>query len=148
MNKNILYHGSSKLIENYLDPRPSNVLNKEEAVFATNDRILSLVFIPKWTDSDFSLGYYKDKLYMLELYPNAFDLLKDKSGYIYEVNSEGFKKDDRLGMQKHEFINNNKVKILNTTYIEDVYKELIKMKMNMIEFNEMIESLYENKLIK
>ena len=70
-----LYHGSSHHIKT-LEPRPTRVLEGESAVFATDSKTLSIIFIPKWTDCDFHLGYYNGRLYAMELYPDSFDLLK------------------------------------------------------------------------
>lgn len=125
-----LYHGSSHLIKT-LEPRPSRVIDNEEAVFATPSKVLAAVFAPKWSDADMSMGFYKDKMYILEQYPEAFDLLKAKNShgigaYLYHVDSDGFESDHRLGMRKHEFINRNKVEIIKAEIIDDVYEYLKK----------------------
>lgn len=141
-----LYHGSSHHIKT-LEPRPTRVLEGESAVFATDSKALSTIFIPKWTDCDFQLGYHNGRLYAMELYPDRFDLLKVKNeagfaGYIYTVSSEGFGSDDRLGMKLHEFVNPNKVDIIRTEIVEDVYEFLMNSPdISMITFDQMMESV-------
>lgn len=140
-----LYHGSSHLIKT-LEPKPTLVLEGDDAVFATNSKVLSIIFIPKWTDCDFQLGYHNGRLYAIENYSNAFDLLKAKNhhnvaGYVYTVNSDGFESDERLGMKMHEFINKNKVDVLRTEIIDDVYEYVMNSPdIAMITFDQMIEA--------
>lgn len=106
----------------------------QRAVFATDDKLLSMLFIPKFRDLDIEIGYVKGNLYCLEQYPNAFKLLK-VSGYIYEVDEKGFKQDKRLGMYKHEFINKDKVKILKVSKVKNILSVLRKSKnITMIPF--------------
>lgn len=119
-----LYHGSSHLIKT-LEPRPSKVLNGDEAVFATQSKILAIIFAPEWNDADLGLGVHGGKLYIVEHYPDALDLLRAKNkrgygAYLYTVSSKGFTSDPRLGMKNHEFINKKSVEILDTVIINDV----------------------------
>ena len=137
-----------------LEPRPSRVIDGEEAVFATQSKTLSIIFIPKWTDCDFQLGVHHNMIYAVENYPNAFDLLKTKnahgvSGYIYTVDSDGFKSDERLGMKAHEFINKNPVDIVRTEIIEDAYEYLMNSTdISMVTFDQMLDALIEQGLIR
>lgn len=138
------YHGSSaEITDTYLKPRPSRVLDGEKAVFATNKRYISLMFIPKWSDSDIEFGFINDKPYAREIYPNAFNILKNVSGYIYYLDSKGFKTDKRLGLQGAEFINKKKVKILESEYIKDAYKELKKSDIKFITFDDYIKCIHK-----
>lgn len=142
------YHGSSNKLEgDYLEPRPSKVIEGEEAVFATNEKYVSLVFIPKWSDCDLTFGFHNGKPMLMEVYAGAFDLLKNVSGYIYYVDPENFKKDKRLGMQGVEFISKKNEKILKKEVIEDVYAELKKSKINFITFGMKMKAI-EKYLIK
>lgn len=120
-----LYHGSKYEIQGQLEPRPSGVIDGEKAVFATNERWLALVFIPKHTDADLSIGFAQGIPYIMEMYDGAFDKLRD-SGYIYKVSSDGFRSDPRLGMRHHEFINDDAVDIIESEHIGDVLAELKK----------------------
>jgi hypothetical protein len=147
-----LYHGSSHMIQK-LEPRPSRVIDGEEAVFATNSRAMAVVFLPKWDDTDFQLGVHHNKIYMIENYPNAFDILKARNergvaGYLYTVSSDGFQSDPRLGMKSHEFIKKDEVEILRTEVIEDAYEFLQNSPdISMVTFDQMIDCLIESGLI-
>ena len=139
------YHGSSIDIDGeYLEPRPSRVLDGEKAVFATNNIYISLVFIPQWTDNDFDLTHYNDKWYLVEQYPGAFSIFENKDGWIYSVDSTNFKSDDRLGMKRTEFISKKKVKIVKRVYIKDVLK-ILKKKSDIIfvTYDEKLEAIEE-----
>lgn len=133
------YHGSKHKINNYyLEPRPSFVIDGEEAVFASDIKDIAITFIPKWSDDDFSLGHWNDeKRYnLIEIYPGAFEKkIAGTSGYLYSVSADDFYHDKRLGM-RNEFIAKNKQKILNTEYIPDVYNYLKKSKqVKLIPYN-------------
>jgi hypothetical protein len=143
-----LYHGSSTLIKEKLEPRSSKVIENEKAVFATDSIELAIIFIAKWSDCDFNLGYYRDKLYLMELYPDAFNKFKNVSGYIYKVDKSLFNSDERLGMQKHEFISYNDVSIIETIYITDIYDKLKKSSLNMITFDQTMKAIFDSGLIK
>ena len=134
-NKEYYYHGSSTKIEDYLEPMAGKtaVIGGKSAVFATNKYWFALSFIPKWSDGDISNGYFGDIPYLGELTPNAFDVFKGASGYMYYVDPSQFKKDKRL--MHIEFVSNDKVKILKTDYIEDVYKALLKTEVNMVTYD-------------
>ena len=131
--KEYYYHGSSTKIEDYLEPMASKVIGGETAVFSTNKYWFALSFIPKWSDDDIANGYFGDIPHMVELTPNAFDVFKGVSGYMYHVDPSQFKKDKRL--MRQEFISRDKVKILKTDYIEDVYKALLKTAVNMVTYD-------------
>ncbi len=130
----VLYHGSDKELE-VLEPRASKVIENEKAVFATPDRWMAIVFIPKWTDSDIELGFVNDAPYIKEMYKNAFDKLKGE-GYIHTVKSTGFKIDERLGMQGEEFIRKAKVSVESVEFVDDILGELKKSKVKMIKAGE------------
>lgn len=146
----VLYHGSSHLIET-LEPRPTRVLEGEDAVFATNSKSLAAVFIPKWGDTDLAVGFHRGKLYIIEQYPEALELLRAKNkrgfaGYIYTVSAEGFTSDPRLGMKNAEFIRKAKTKVIDTEIINDVL-EYIKNsgeEVYIVTYDELIESLEKN----
>ena len=67
------YHGSNKKLEK-LVPKSSNVLNGENAVFATNNKCISAIFSARWNDNDLEFGYHDDKLYIQENREKAFDI--------------------------------------------------------------------------
>lgn len=133
-----LFHGTSKAIEgNYLIPKPSYVLEGEEAVFATNRFDFAVLFSANWTDKDFEFGIVNGKAYCMEMYPNAFDILRKASGIVYLVEKEYFGSDERLGMKDHEFISKQKVHINSFVKIPNIWEELISKSMiNFITFDE------------
>ena len=94
-------------------------------MFATDQRWLALVFIPKHTGADLDIGFLNDEPYIEEMYPGAFNLLKGASGYIYTVDGTPFHSDPRLGMLQHEFISDNPVPILSTEKVDDVWQALM-----------------------
>ena len=130
------YHGSNCVpSDNVLLPRPSDVLNGESVVFATNRKSTALMFIGRWSDSDIEHGFIihngVEQEYAREQYPGAFDLLK-VGGYVHCVNADEFRSNDRLGLTDVEFIARNPVKIIKTEYIPNVFNELVKT--GVIEF--------------
>lgn len=130
------YHGSKHKIADYLEPRPSKVIEDEKAVFATNTRWLAIFFIVSPGDADIEVGFINNQPYIMEQWPGAFDKhLKDRTGYLYFVKKDQFHSDPRLGMKRHEFISDEKVKIEKTEIIDDVYDEIKKADVTMIDFS-------------
>lgn len=136
-----LYHGSGIALNigEYLKPNPSNILNGESMVFATDDYSLAMFFVRQWSKNDFYLGYNKnDNLTMTETYPNQFNkMFQGQSGYIYVVSKKDFSRDKRLGMYDHEFISRNSVKILDRVFIQDTLS-FLKDKIIVIPFQKQI----------
>lgn len=135
------YHGSStKIAGDYLEPRPSKVLNGEAAVFATNNLSTAILSIPRWTGADFDYGTYNGVHYVMELYPGAFEKLR-APGWLYYVSSSPFKSDSRLGMVEHEFISHEMVKILHREYIPNALEKLQEIgDIVFISYDELLES--------
>lgn len=134
-----LFHGTNVPIEgDHLIPKPSYVLGGEEAVFATIRFDFAVLFAAKWTDRDFEFGTVDDgKCYCIEMYPNAFDILKKSSGIVYSVDKECFGSDERLGMKDYEFISMQKVRVRSFVKIPNVWKQLCaESNINFITFDE------------
>jgi hypothetical protein len=122
--ENIYYHGSPNDIRNgYLTPRPTSVLDGEDAVFATSKYSFALVFGAKWSDSDIEFGIINGVPIIKEQYPNAFDLLKTE-GWIYLVDKIYFENDKRLGLQGFEFISKKRVPIIKAVYVKNLFTEI------------------------
>ena len=118
------YHGSPNEIKTgYLTPRPTAVLDGEDAVFATHKYSFALVFAAKWNDSDIEFGIVNGVPIIKEQYPNAFDILKTE-GWIYLVDSIYFENDKRLGLQGFEFISKTRVPIIRATRITNLFTEI------------------------
>jgi hypothetical protein len=136
----VYYHGTSVNLDvgQTLKPKESPILNNEKAVFASNRRMVSLIFIPRWSDSDIDFGYYGDikynDFYLQEKYEGAFEeIFKGVSGYIYNLDPKNIHSDKRLGMKEVEFISKKPVKILKKEYIKDVWYALQQYK-NVLTF--------------
>lgn len=97
----VYYHGSSKVIDR-LDPRPSGVIDNEEAVFATDSYTDAVIFSAAWTDYNFIMGTTDGKIHLVERYPGAFDKL-NAVGYIHRLPANKFHHDSRCGLD-NEFI--------------------------------------------
>jgi hypothetical protein len=125
------YHGTTIDIKDKLIPRPSKVIDNEKAVFATNNIMLATIFISNFKNQDIDLSKYGGKWFLIEQRPNAFkELLKNKSGIIYHLDSSSFSNDKRLGLQGIEFISKTPVKILKKKVIKDIWKCILKYKRN------------------
>ena len=122
----LLYHGSQvEIKDGWLEPRPSRVINGEKAVFATNTKWMAIAFASGLKHTQIDLGIASGTPYLMEMCPNAFDLLKIP-GYLYMVSSKGFYGDRRLGMKGAEFINKHRVKVLSAEHLPSLYDALIK----------------------
>jgi hypothetical protein len=132
-NNDVYYHGSSSLIDGYIEPRPSRVINNKEAVFATNIASIALSFIGEWGDDSIQQGTINGRPYLREMKKGAFnEFFKGKEGYVYIVSKAGF--ETAKGLTKYEFINDKKVKILAAYYVKDVLKALMEEDIDMIPY--------------
>lgn len=135
-NKDVYYHGSSSLIDGYLEPRPSRVINNKEAVFATDIASIALSFIGEWRDDSIQQGTINGRPYLREMKKGAFnEFFKGKEGYVYIVTKAGF--ETAKGLTKYEFINDKKVKILAAYYVKDVLKALMEEDIDMIPYGQL-----------
>ena len=139
------YHGSATQIQDdYLEPRPSKVIDNEKAVFATNTKWFALISIAKTKFSEFEYGFMNGKPYIMENEPDMFNrLLRGQRGYLYYVKRDQFQSDGRLEMPRHEFISKDKVKIMKREDIVDVYEALKKTGIPLIEFDEKAKCIEE-----
>lgn len=132
-NNDVYYHGSSSLIDGYIEPRPSRVINNKEAVFATNIASIALSFIGEWRDDSIQQGTINGRPYLKEMKKGAFnEFFKGKEGFVYIVSKAGF--ETAKGLTKYEFINDKKVKILAAYYVKDVLKALMEEDIDMIPY--------------
>lgn len=117
-----LYHGSNKYIENELIPHKS--FHYEPLVYATSDYYYALVRAGKF---DVNKLFFKE-VYdgytstLIELIPNAFEEVFNTDGYIYEVDSKTLYHTDKY--MDNEYVSQQSCKIIKTTYIENVGKEI------------------------
>lgn len=121
------FHGSGKRLD-VLEPHPSNVIDNESAVFATNSLSSALMFIGRWNDADIEHGHWGPTEesayhhYAREKYAGAFNLLK-VPGYIHYVDSAPFHWDARLGLDT-EFISSEPVPVVKVEHVLDVFDRL------------------------
>lgn len=138
------FHGSQNKIQKYLEPRPSVIMNNKPVVFATNTKWLALVFIAHSANTDLNIGFIGDIPYIMELYPKAFEKLLNIPGYLYYLNPKYFHSDSKLGMQNHEFISEQKIPILKTEKINNIFESLKKKtSVKLVYFHEMENCIYE-----
>jgi hypothetical protein len=135
------YHGSSTEIKDQLEPRPTRVLDGENAVFAANSMSAALMFIGKWNDEDIMFGTHDDVMMAIELRPGTFDKLR-ASGYIYYVDPAKFTSDPRLGMDQIEFISRDPVPIIKWEPITDAFECMkIRGEIKFITFERLMDAM-------
>ena len=129
----VYFHGSSSIIDGYIEPRPSRIINNKEAVFATNIASIALSFIGDWRDENINQGTINGRPYLKEMKKGAFnEFFKGKEGFVYIVSKAGF--ETAKGLTKFEFINDKKVKILAAYHVKDVLKALMEEDIDMIPY--------------
>lgn len=142
-SKEILYHGSSKLITGELTTRSSSLMDGGKVVFATPYPSIAISFCSDWTDEDIEQGSLttngsgasSDSLYLKERKKNSFEkFFSGRSGYMYVVKSRGFTTAKNL--TNYEFVNSNPVAIVQTYFIEDLYKALKDTGIKLIHYQE------------
>lgn len=119
-----LYHGSNKYIENELIPHKS--FHYKPLVYATSDYYYALVRAGKFDVNKltFKEDYNGVAFTLVELTPNAFEEVFNTDGYIYEVDDNSFAHTDDL--MPNEYISHDNCRIIKTTYIENVGKEILR----------------------
>ena len=130
-----LYHGSKENNLTSLTAFPSNLLNGEKVVFATQEKWLSLIFASGIKGDCIDFGFVNDIPYIQENKKGVFHQYMNTSGYIYLVESKYFKKDNRLGMQNHEFISLVDVDTVEKITIDNLLEEFDQVKPINLEFN-------------
>lgn len=90
-----VYHGSNIGGLKIIEPRVSS--HDKSFVYASTDIATATLFLARWNDYIFRVGYIDGKLHIVENYANALkDIYENKKGYIYVLNGEEFRKDDSL----------------------------------------------------
>lgn len=93
-NPTKLYHGSAREIKGSLEPvlmQGSDYLHTRAAVFATARKDLASLFMFPF-DHIASIGFEQDVAYICIWGTLADFLPRDKGGYLYVLNPEGFEK--------------------------------------------------------
>jgi hypothetical protein len=127
------YHGSNVNIKGeYLLPYPNKIVNNSKVVFATDEKWIALISIPKFCNEECEYGHVNGVRFITFKSIVEFNKLKKSSGYLYKVSNMQFQQDTRLGMINHEFISYNKVKIISREEIKDIYQELLEYNINIL----------------
>jgi hypothetical protein len=125
--KDYLYHGSSERIYSKIDPMPSKIMDNQKVVFATQKKWLALVFAAPFEKDEIEFGYINDQPYINELKENSIQDRMNTSGFIYLVKRRVFSKSDKVGMKRHEFINNKQTTIIDTICVDNILDEFKKI---------------------
>lgn len=132
-----VYHGSPNGGIKILKPKPSKIIDYENAVFATSEKWLAISFIRFWKDSDFQQGFYNNKPYMKEQYKDVFDKIFNKGGWLYYLKKDTFVHDSRL--MNVELISKVSVKPEKKEYIRDPIKEMKKLGLCLFRYEDQKE---------
>jgi len=120
------YHGSPYDMD-VIEPKPSELLNNEKVVFATDKKWMAILFAAQWDDKDFEVGSFDgENWYLMEQRENAImEKLLNKRGYVYAVVAEQFVEDERVGMPGSEFICRKPVEVQFRWKYDSLYKALM-----------------------
>jgi hypothetical protein len=137
----MLYHGSKYNIrEDYLEVKPTAIMNYEPKVFATPSLTFALQYTGrKWTNKDFEAGRINDgDLVMIEKRPGVFKkTFSGIGGWLYTVDVATFEPDSRLMSGSLEVVSDVPVLIKSKTYIPDAAKALLDSGLIVIPFSEL-----------
>lgn len=126
-SSNVLYHGSHQLLKRI---KPHTSTHGTSEVYATADRDFALCYCGgQWNDFSISQAYYNGVLMLTEIEAGAFKKFFDCSGYIYEVDPNGFTK-----LNNREYVCHRTVTPLSTTKIPNVLNELRNHGVKMYEY--------------
>ena len=133
----ILYHGSKIAGINILEPRRHFLFPDKAVVFAATDMRFALAMI-YGSDHDFEIGYLRKdkeepKMYIRELQPGKLQLLS-QPGWLYCISGTGFTADPRLAHPERS--SSSSAKVLQTTRIDNIYKQLREYDVNIMDYNQ------------
>lgn len=125
MNKYV-YHGTSIGGIKVLKPNVSTHL--KPYVYATTNKVIALLFMSHSNgDLDTVIsgcGTVNNPCVLVERWNGAFNKRYNKPGYLYELNSNNFKKED--GLWEPEVVSEVEEKVIKEVYISCIFDELIK----------------------
>lgn len=144
-----LFHGSQVNLcpGQYLKPRVS--FDYEPLVYATDDYIYALVRSGKFDIEDCAIKEdYSRKnciFTLVELRKNAFRDIFDTDGVIYWVDKSDFTKNNDV-----DYVSPNRVKIIDKTYIPNVWEEMQKHsgRFRFVSFDDCDRYFLENEIDK
>lgn len=130
----ILYHGSTVELKegDYLEPFESKLLNGDKAVFATNNIVCAMALAHKKMPESYvfndhiELGFKRNEFYIVNKDDKSLkSLYEDTKAFIYSVDANAFQTDSRLGMQHHEFISKERVRIEKVIPVANLWNSLV-----------------------
>lgn len=139
----MLYHGSKTAGIKTLKPFPHNGVDGELVVFATPDIRFALAMI-HGTGNELAVGYFvdqethKEEMYIDELVPGAFDLLK-APGIIYTIEDHGFNSDSRLSHL--ELVSKTETPVISEKHIPDILAELKKHDIHFVSYKNVLDEM-------
>ena len=123
---NYVYHGSS--IPNLEVIKKHKSTHMKEWVYACHSKGIATIFLSKQGSDLFYSLSGDGKNYPVELVerkPGMFKKIFNCSGYIYKLDASNFK-ENQTGWSA-ELVSDKDETVLETIYIENVYKELVKL---------------------
>lgn len=113
----MVYHGSQNPNIEILEPKVSS--HGKAYVYGSVNKAVALLFLARWNDYIFRVGYDEDQLYLVENFQGAFqEIFKDVKGYLYEVEPSTFCQKKELW--RGEVVSDKPVKIISKEVIEDI----------------------------
>ena len=121
-----VYHGSS--IPNLKIIKPNESTHMKKWVYACASKAISIIFLsPLGNDLYYSLSGdgINYPVELVERKKGMFKKIFDCSGYIYKLDATNFKSGQTSWTA--ELVSDKEEKVIETIYIENAYKELIKL---------------------
>lgn len=120
-----VYHGSQNPNIEILEPKVSS--HGKAYVYGSVNEAVALLFLARWNDYIFRMGYDEEQLYLVENFHGAFqEVFKDVKGYLYEVEGENFSQ--RKELWRGEVVSEKPVKVLSRRAIQDISSVLKELK--------------------
>ena len=119
-----IYHGSNKGGLKKLSPKVSS--HDKAFVYGSINPSVALLFLARWNDYIFRVGYDGDQLYIVENYEGALkSIFYNVSGYLYELEPQTFIHKKELW--RGEVVSSFSVDVLKETKISNIYKEIVNL---------------------
>lgn len=90
----VVYHGSENGNLEKIEARIST--HQNNCIYATEDPVIAMIFMSKWSDLDFMLGTINNELVLVERRPGLLNSKYNKDGYIYSLDGTTFSHYDYL----------------------------------------------------
>jgi len=119
-----IYHGSNTGGLKKLSPKVSS--HDKPYVYGSINPSVALLFLARWNDYIFRVGYDEDQLFIVENYEGALkSVFHNVSGYLYELEPQTFIQKKELW--RGEVVSSFSVDVLKETKIQNIYKEIVNL---------------------